>query len=129
MSSEEEVVDAAQAGSAMPEFDPTSTGSGDSRATEEALKIAAGDDLERDGKQREHKRHQKFRDHANIAVLILFWLIIISLGVGVMVFTWHLLTPACWHFLNDSQMEKLQTILASALLSSALTGYAKQRLS
>lgn len=101
----------------MPDFEPGSDGT-DDRATKEALKLAAGDDLEEDGKR-----------HANVAILILFWFVIGCLALGISVYTWQLLTPRCWHFIDAEDFDKLQTILASALLSSALTGYAKQRLS
>jgi hypothetical protein len=103
--------------------------SGDERANKEAVKLAGGSDLEGDGKRQEHRRHQTFRNHANWAILSLFWLVIISIAVGVVTFTWHLITPLSYHYLDAAALEKLQTILATALLSSALTGYAKQRLS
>jgi hypothetical protein len=113
----------------MPEFDPTNTEGSDARANSEAVKLAAGDDLEVDGKKREHTRHQKFRDHANRAILILFWLVVSAIAIGLVTYTFHLVTPEWLHYLNPTQLEKLQTILVSALLSSALTGYAKHRLS
>ncbi len=90
--------------------------------------MAAGDDLELDGKKREHRRHQSFRDHVNLAVLIIIWLIVISICLGIAVFAWHLLTPICWHFLDEKALDKLQTILGAAVLSSALTGYANRRM-
>jgi hypothetical protein len=113
----------------MPESVFAPEDSSDPRAKKEALKLAAGSDLEADGKKREHERHQKFRNHANTAILILFWLVVLSIAAGLITFTWHLVTPPCMHYLDAAALEKLQTILASALLSSALTGYAKQRLS
>jgi hypothetical protein len=111
-----------------PVFLPDANGATDSRANEEAMKFATGSDLEVDGRRQEHVRHQKFRNHVNIATLILFWLIAGSIGVGVLVFTWHLVTPVCWHFLDSESRDKLQTILGAAVLSSALTGYVNKRM-
>lgn len=68
----------------------------------------------------------RFRDHANWAVLGLFWLIVTCLALAIIVYGWHLLTP--WPFLAPVALEKIQTILFSAIASSLLTGYAKKRL-
>lgn len=100
----------------------------DELATAEAHQLATGTDLERDGKTREHGRHQTFRDHVNRAMLALFWVIIACVGAGVAVFAFHLVAPDAWHWLKPAAVEKLQTLLAAALLSSALTGYVNKRM-
>jgi hypothetical protein len=101
----------------------------DGRATSEAVAFAEGVDLEKDGKQREHDRHQSFRDTANAAILWLFRLIAVCLGLGILVYTFHLLCPRSWHFLDKEALDKLQTVMGAAVLSSALTSYVKNRLS
>jgi hypothetical protein len=113
---------------AAPRFAPDETGPADDLATAEAYTLGAGDDLERNGKLQEHQRHQTFRNHVNRATLILFWLIVVCVGLGVFVYSWHLVTPLAWHWLDGAAREKLQTLLAAALLSSALTGYVNRRL-
>lgn len=110
-------------------FTPQGSKQADALAEEEAAKLGAGLDLEHDGRRQEHARHQKFRNQVNLATLILFWVIIVCVGMGVLVFAWHLVTPASWHWLSDTARDKLQTLLAAALLSSALTGYVNRRLS
>ncbi|WP_257991789.1 hypothetical protein [Cupriavidus pauculus] len=40
----------------------------------------------------------------------------------------HLMAPLPWHFLDDSQQVRLQTLLAPAVLSSSLTGYVSRRI-
>jgi hypothetical protein len=111
------------ADSAVVEASPS--GSVDERAQKEAISLEDGLDLE--VKRREHDRHQKFRDHANNAVLMLLWLIVGMLLLGIVVFAIHALTP--WHFLSPSQLDDLKGMLATAILSSALTGYANRRMS
>jgi hypothetical protein len=111
-----------------PVFRPDDARSVDDLATAEAFKLGAGDDLERNGKWQEHYRHQTFRNHVNWATLILFWLIIACVGLGVFVFSWHLVVPPAWQWLDAAARDKLQTLLAAALLSSALTGYVNRRL-
>lgn len=110
-------------------FTPDASKQADALAEEEAAKLGAGLDLEHDSRRQEHARHQKFRNQVNLATLILFWVIIACVAAGVVVFAWHLVTPASWHWLSDAARDKLQTLLAAALLSSALTGYVNRRLS
>lgn len=110
-------------------FTPHGSKQADALAEEEAAKLGAGLDLEHDSRRQEHARHQTFRNQVNLATLILFWVIIACVGAGVIVFAWHLVTPAAWHWLSDAARDKLQTLLAAALLSSALTGYVNRRLS
>ena len=112
----------------VPIFAPDAAGQQDELAQAEAIKLGKGDDLELDGQRQEHDRHQRFRNHANIAMLGLFWLMAALVGSGALVFTWHLLTPDGWHWLSGPSLEKLQTLLAAALLSSALTGYVNKRI-
>lgn len=111
----------------MANFDPQTADETDEIAKEEAAKLADGDDLERDGKRREHDRHQKFRDHANRAFLGIFWIVIVCLGIGVLAFTIQLVTP--WHPMSKGSFTELGTILGSAVTSGMMAGYVRQRLS
>jgi hypothetical protein len=114
---------------ATPVFTPDASRQADALAEEEAAKLGAGQDLEHDSRRQEHARHQTFRNQVNLATLVLFWVIVICVGLGVLVFAWHLIAPASLHWLSDAARDKLQTLLAAALLSSALTGYVNRRLS
>lgn len=109
-------------------FSPDPYGRNDDLAEQEAVKIVSGADLEVDGHRQEHERHQKFRNHVNAAMLGLFWLMVGLVAVGSTVFVWHLVTPTSWQWLEGGALEKLQTLLAAALLSSALTGYVNKRI-
>lgn len=103
-------------------------GPADARANQEAALLAQGGDLEVDAKKQEHGRHQSFRNHINIALIIVFWIIALSLVIGIAIYSWHILVPDKWKFLTEKGFEKLQTLLGSAILSSALSGYVKQRM-
>ncbi|MBB4842493.1 hypothetical protein HNP55_001008 [Paucibacter oligotrophus] len=114
-----------------PDQDPVfapEPGQNDSLATAEANSLANGKSLQSDGEAKEHQRHQSFRDHVNRATLGIFWAIAVSIGLGVIAYTFHLLTPPSWHFLEAAQLESVKTILISALFSSALSGYAGKRM-
>ena len=110
------------------QFDPDSESEPDTRALKEALLLSSGDDLEKDGKEQEHARHQKFRNHVNTATLVLFWFIVVCVLIGVAAFAFHLVFPAKWHYLEKDQLDQLKTMLGAAVLSSALTGYASKRM-
>jgi hypothetical protein len=114
---------------ATPVFTPDATKSQDDLAEVEAAKISAGEDLEHDSKRQEHVRHQKLHNHVNWGTLALFWVIVFCVGGAAVVLAWHLVAPACLQWLSDSGRDKLEGMLTAALLSNALAGYVKRRLS
>lgn len=100
----------------------------DGKARSEAISMASGNDLENDSKVREHGRHQTFRNHLNKATIALFWVVTVSLVLGVLTYALHMITPVSWHYLTETQFEKLQTILVAAIVSSSLRSYVDQRM-
>lgn len=100
----------------------------DTRANEEAVAFATERDIEKEGKEHEHDRHQAFRDHINYATIFIFWVIAACIIIGIVTFAFHMVTPESFHWLNQAQLDKLQTMLGAAVLSSALTGYVKKRM-
>jgi hypothetical protein len=100
----------------------------DARAEQEAAMLAQGVDLEEDGKKQEHRRYQSFRNHINLALIFVFWIVAVSIMVGILIYAWHIVAPDKWKFLSEKGFNKLQTLLGSAVLSSALSGYVKQRM-
>lgn len=115
-------------GSPSRTFIPWRSGS-DRLANSEAAAIAGNEDLEADGKKKEHDRHQLFRDHANIAALLILWSVVGLTLLGMALFCINLLLPECHQWLSLASQEKIQTLLAAALLSSAMTGYVNRRMS
>lgn len=101
----------------------------DTLAKAEAMKLGQGDDLERDGREKEHGRHQTFRDHINLAAMLVFWFIVVTLAWGIAAYAWHLLMPEPLHYLDRKQLDRVETILVAALFSSALSGYVNKRMS
>lgn len=100
----------------------------DEIAKTEAQRLASGSALKDEGERREHSRHQAFRDHVNRATLFLFWLLVVAVAIGIACFAFHLVFPESWHYLSEKQLDKLQSMLGAAVLSSALTGYASRRM-
>lgn len=82
--------------------------------------------LQADEAQQNHSRKQRFHNHLITAIILAFWMGIAVL-VG-LVFSWlyHILTPGSCHYLSPDQIEKIQTMLFSGLVSGLLTGVAKR---
>lgn len=110
-----------------PQFRPPEL-TADSDAEKEALLLDAGADLESSGKKRDFRRDQLFKDHVNHAALAIFWMVVFGIVWGIVAYGWHLLMPESWHYLSKAQLDKVEAILAAAILSSALTGYANKRM-
>jgi len=108
-------------------FRPDASHSTDALAKKEAIAINSGT-LEADAKKQEHGRHQKFRDHINRATLIVFWTVVACLVISIVIFTFHMISPERWHFLNEEQIGTLKTLLGGAILSSAMSGYVTNRM-
>lgn len=108
-------------------FTPGPGQTNDALARREAIAIETGS-LEADAKQKEHGRHQKFRDHINIATLVVFWTVMSCLVVSIIIFTFHMISPDSWHFLSEAQIGTLKTLLGGAILSSAMSGYVNNRM-
>lgn len=48
--------------------------------------------------------------------------------IGIGVYAWHVIMPDKYKFLTEKGFDKLQTLLGAIVLSSALSGYVKQRM-
>lgn len=92
------------------------------------MSFGQGLDIERDGAEREHVRHQAFRDQINFAMVSLFWLVAVCVAVGILAYAWHMVMPASLHWLDPEAQSELKSLLGTAVLSSALTGYVKKRM-
>lgn len=100
--------------------------SDDSQASDEAIFIADGRDLEREAAESGHERSEYFKDFFKEAASYLIGLVIIFIVCIVMVWALHLLTPKAWHWLESDQIEKLQTIIFAFAAASGFQGFAKK---
>jgi len=102
-----------------PQFNPTSD---DKSAAKEAESFANAD-LDKTAKINDHNRKERFKNHLGTAALIIFWIIVTSLSMMALILVYHLITPEKIHFLVNSQIDKLQTILFSAAIIKIGQGY------
>lgn len=99
----------------------------DSLAIRESLSLE-NDNLEKQASVREHRRREKFKDHMGCSSLIIFWFMVSILLGMIFCWGWNILTPASWHFLNESQVDKIQTILFTASVVELLPSFVKKYL-
>ncbi|UST85801.1 hypothetical protein [Pseudomonas siliginis] len=101
----------------------------DSLAASEAAALASNEDLDADGKKKEHGRHQQFRDHTNKVALGLLWTVAFFTLLGMGAFVFHLVMPVSWYWLTPEALSTIKTLLTGVLFSSAMSGYVTKRMS
>lgn len=98
----------------------------------EASVLSSGkspDELARAAQNAEHDRHQKFKGHfERISIGFLYLLAGGMLAVGI-VWTWHLVSPDCWQWLDHEQLDTLKDLLTGGLIVGVLTDHFRKRLS
>ena len=104
-----------------PKFEP------DPLAIKESQALSAFDDLEKEAATADHHRFQKFKNAVNKIAIVLLYIFAILLVIAVITIAWHLMAPEYCHYLSAGQLDKLHTIVGSALFSSIATNYIKNR--
>lgn len=109
-----------------PKFEP------DSLAITESQAWSSHDDLDKSAAVADHHRFQKFKSSVNHIAIILLFLFAFLFVCGVLTIAWHMLAPeTCFqmdcHYLSAAQLDRLHTIVGSALFSSIATNYIKNR--
>lgn len=99
----------------------------DTLAIKESQALSSNFDLDKAAAEADHHRFQKFKDAVNRIAIYLLWLFALLFVGGVLTIAWHLMTPEHCHYLSESQLDKLHTIVGSALFSSIATNYIKNR--
>jgi len=97
-------------------------------AAKEAEAFAA-DELDKVKARKNFERTERFQDHLISAVIFIFWAGVVALGATGLTWFYHLLTPPCWHFLDSNQLDKVEAVLFSGMVSASLSGIAKKYLS
>ncbi|MEM8985887.1 MAG: hypothetical protein AAGC95_04110 [Pseudomonadota bacterium] len=83
-------------------------------------------DLTNDAQQSEHYRREKIRNHIGHASLLGVWLAW-SIGVvAVVIWTWHLLAPSEWRYLEDVQIDRLESILFGVVITALVSAFGRK---
>jgi hypothetical protein len=109
-------------------FEPDVAAPSDRLAKDEAAALGSNEDLDSDGKKKEHGRHQRFQEHANQVVVGLLWTVAVFTLIGMSVYVWHLIMPEPARWLTDNSLDSIRTLLTGVLFSSAMSGYVNKRM-
>jgi len=91
-----------------PESPPTES---DARAQKEAMAFA----------NKDYERTEATKTHFHRGGLVVFWSVLVGMLAVAAVWLLHLLTPEKMHFLSEAQQGELQSIIITAVSSSAAT--------
>jgi hypothetical protein len=109
-------------------FEPDDHEGPSTLASSEATAFASNENLDTDGKQKEHGRHQRFQDHANKVALGLLWAVAVFTLMGMTIYVWHIIVPETWRWLPQNSLDGIRTLLTGVLFSSAMSGYINKRM-
>lgn len=112
----------------VPKFDKSDFENG---ASEESAKLEsqafAEGNYDKIAAQKKHQRQQSFHTHIHYWVLIFIWVIGLIVIASAIVWSWHMLTPVGYHFLNPTQIDKLQTSFLISVVSGVTALLARQK--
>lgn len=114
-----------------PEEEAAAAGDDVQSSAAETAQLTSGrsaDDLEKEAREREHGRSERFKDHFEwIAIGGLYAM---ALGVAAFAIAWayHILTPPCWHWLGGEQLAKIQNIVTGGILAGLIADQFRRRL-
>ena len=98
----------------------------DDIAKKEADTLAKEKDLQKDALQKEHNRKQELKDMLVLGIKIMFFLALMAVILMIASWVYHLLTPTSLHFLNKSQLGKIETMLFSGLTAGVISRIGKK---
>lgn len=88
----------------------------DADSIKEAKDFSSGlsaTELEKQANEKKFKRRERFKDHFEWSLLIFLWGITALIAITTLIWTFHLIAPNSWCWLNKEGIERLQTILVS----------------
>lgn len=80
------------------------------------------ENLDSEAKRNEHHRTEKSRNLlyiGNIAIIIALYFVTVA---GILTLGWHWILPINWHYVSDTQLDTIKTLLFSSLA----TNFAKE---
>ena len=86
-------------------FEPYVAPPSDRLAKDKAAALGSNEDLDSDGKKKEHGRHQWFQEHANLVVVGLLWTVAVFILIKMSVYFLHLIMPEPARGLLDNSLD------------------------
>lgn len=97
----------------------------DDKANQEANSFA-NETYEEEERKNEHGRKERIRKHISDAVVVLFWVAVISVAIMGVTLVYHMVMPIKAHYLSEDQLSRIQGMLFSGVVASALPAYVKK---
>ena len=86
------------------------------------------DALRREALTREHDRTEDFRDHfGKLTTFALYTVSATLLAIGA-VWTWHLLSPEGWRWLEAAKIDKIQNLVTGGVLAGLIAEQFRRRI-
>lgn len=98
----------------------------DSKASEEANRLAQDEDLDRAKAQGDHKRSEALRNHFSNVCIGLIYLATLLGGVMAIVYVLHLILPADLRFLSEQQLGEIKSMVFSGVVGAFVGQYFKR---
>lgn len=114
----------------IPEPTPGQPDDGAAEAQQLSRGLSPSDIRKEAAAESDHKRTERFRNHFETVMIVSLWILAASMAVLGAVWIWHLITPehSYWHWLDESQIEKLQDILTGGLVAGLVADHLRRRL-
>lgn len=97
----------------------------DKKASKESSGYA-NRDLDGEALQNDHDRIESLRSHVHMVEKVLLWACSLLLILGLGAWSWHLLTPTKWAFLDADQLSTIQHLLTTVAVSGLVGNVARR---
>ena len=86
------------------------------------------DDLEQDRKTNNHRRREDALNEISSAFRRLIRGVVFAMLLVILVWFYHLITPTCWHWLEEDRISYIKDLMFSGALSAAVTFFSSNLL-
>ncbi len=97
----------------------------------EALQLSSGrseEELKKQALKRDHERAEQFKDHFEEVAIAGLYLMAFGVAAFAVVWTFHTLTPTQWHWLDASQVDRIQNFVTGGVLAGLIADQFRRRL-
>ncbi|MCB9961944.1 MAG: hypothetical protein R3C00_07305 [Hyphomonas sp.] len=89
----------------------------------------SSEDLKREAEKSEHYRSEDFKNHFGFITVAALYVMAFGVFIFAATWVWHIVTPRCWHWLEDSQLSKIQNIFTGGILAGLIADQFRKRMS
>ncbi|MEM1036276.1 MAG: hypothetical protein AAGI14_05905 [Pseudomonadota bacterium] len=101
------------------------------KSTLEAQQFSTGEsaeELEKAARKAEHDRNEKFRAHFGNIVTGALYFMAIGVATFAAIWSWHLLAPREWRWLDLNEIQAIQNIVTGGVLAGLIADQFRKRI-